>query len=75
MWPCFPIFVNKFFSSSLLRSHLPARLGGMRGAFEYGAPLAGASRVRPLLVSLISLTSLLKETERGLAHSPGPGPA
>ena len=34
MWPCFPIFVNELFSSSLLRSHLPARLGGMRGAFE-----------------------------------------
>ena len=25
MWPCFPIFVNELFSSSLLRSHLPGR--------------------------------------------------
>ena len=64
--------------SSLLLIKYPnhqTRPGGMRGAFEYGAPPAGASRVRLLLVSLISLTSLLKETERGLAHSPCPGPA
>ena len=32
--PCFPIFVPDLFGSSLLRSHLPARRGGMRGAFE-----------------------------------------
>ena len=42
MQPCFPIFVNKLFRSSLLRSHLPARLGGMRGAFESAAPACGS---------------------------------
>ena len=41
----------------------------MRDALEYGAPLAGARRVDRKLVSLISLINLLKETERGLAHS------
>ena len=47
----------------------------MRGAIKYGAPLAGAGRVGLLTFGLIRLISLLKETERGLAHSPGPGPA
>ena len=48
--------------SSLLLIKYPnhhTRPGGMRGAFEYGAPPAGASRVRLLLVSLISLIGLL----------------
>ena len=47
MWPYFSIFVNELFSSSLLRSHLPARLGGMRGAFESAAPDRGAGRAGP----------------------------
>ena len=39
---------------------------------KYGAPPAGASRVRVLLVSLISLIgllSLLQDTKTGFAHS------
>ena len=43
----------------------------MREAIEYGAPIAGARRVSRTVgvVSLISLINLLKDTERGFAHS------